>query len=211
MKVPKKFACASTLVLFSLALAGCQTHTTVTALGSGYEEVSHPHHALIDEPEPPRVSFQHRAADGTVTRIWPSLYGVNEVIKGDLALFVADKSFLEPERATHPRLFAVKSPALPLDITDEVLWRWAKANSRDFAKTLEKFALITPAEKNGRLELQLEFTAENKWMGGDKNWPDDGTLQLDWNQVSEILRAVKAKGVVEKDLRWGTEYIGEKF
>jgi hypothetical protein len=29
--------------------------------------------------------------------------------------------------------------------------------------------------------------------------------------VSDILRAVKTKGVVEKDLRWHTPYIGEKF
>ena len=61
-------------------------------MGSGYEEVSHPHHTLIDEPEPPRISFQHRGTDGEIKQIWPSLYSVNEVIKGDLAIFVADKA-----------------------------------------------------------------------------------------------------------------------
>jgi hypothetical protein len=197
--------------LLGLGLAGCQTHKTVAPVSHGYEEVSHPHHALIDEPEPPRISFQHRDADGKTTPIWPSLYGVNEVVKGDLAIFVGDKAFLEPERVTHPRLFAVKSPELPLDITDEVLWRWAKANGKDFGKTLAKFTLVTPAEKNGRLELRLEFSPENKWSGDKEDWPDKSALQLDWNQVAEILRAVKTKGVVEKDLRWHTPYIGEKF
>lgn len=197
--------------LLVLGLAGCQTHSITTPVGSGFEEVSHPHHALIDEPEPPRFSFQHRDADGTVTRIWPSLYGVNEVIHGDLAIFVGDKAFIEPERVTHPRLFAVKPGELPLDITDEVLWRWARANGKDFGRTLQKFALVAPAEKNGGLELRLDFNTENKFFEEDKDWPDTSVLQLDWNQVAEILRAVKTKGVEEKDLRWHTPYIGEKF
>ena len=197
--------------LLGLTLVGCQTHKTTTPVGHGYEEVSHPHHALIDEPEPPRVAFQYRGADDKITLIWPSLYGVNEVIRGDLAIFVGDKAYQEPERVTHPRLFAVKSPELPLDITDEVLWRWSKANGKTFAKTMEKFTLVTPAEKNGRLELLLEFSPENKWLSDDKDWPDTSALQLDWNQVAEIMRAVKTKGVPEKDLRWHTPYIGEIF
>lgn len=211
MKLPKKFVPGFVLALLGLGLAGCQTHTTITPLNGGYEEVSHPHHALIDEPEPPRVAFQHRGADGTVTRIWPSLYGVNEVVKGDLAIFVGDKAFQEPERVTHPRLFAVKAPELPLDITEEVLWRWAKANGKDFGRTMAKFALVTPAEQNGRLQLLLEFSPENKWLGDEKDWPDQSTLQLDWNQVAEILRAVKTKGVEEKDLHWHSPYIGERL
>ncbi len=193
------------LAFLVLGSAGCQTHKSVTPLASGYEEVSHPHHALIDEPEPPRVSFQHRGADGKLTQIWSSLYGASEVFKGELAIFVGDKAFVEPDQVTHPRLFAVKSPALPLDITDEVLWRWSKTNGKDFAKTVERYSVVTPEEKSGGLELQLEF------YSNDKDWPDKSELQLDWNQVSEIMRAVKKKGVVEKDLRWHTPYIGEKF
>ena len=64
---------------------------------------------------------------------------------------------------------------------------------------------MTPEEKNGRLTLHLEFFSD------DKDWPDQGDLQLDWKQVSEIMRAVKTKGVIEKDLRWHSPYIGEKF
>ena len=61
--------------------------------------------------------------------------------------------------------------------------------------------MATPVEKNNQLELQLEF-----WEDGN-GWPDNATLQLDWNQVSDIMRAVKEKGTVHKDLRWGTPYI----
>jgi hypothetical protein len=205
MKRLNNFVSRLALAMLCLGLTGCQLPKSVAPLGSGYEEVSHPKRAFLDEPELPRVSFQHRGTDGKTIQIWPSLYGANEVIKGDLAIFVGDKAYVEPDKVTHPRLFAVQFPGLPLDITDEVLWRWSKISGKDFAKALQKFSLVIPEEKNGRLELHLEFFSE------DKDWPDKGDLQLDWNQVSDILRAVKQKGVVEKDLRWHTPYIGEKF
>jgi hypothetical protein len=104
-------------------------------------------------------------------------------------------------RSVKPRLFAVRSPALPLDITDEVLRQWSNKSGKDFAKALDRFSMVTPAEKNGQLELQLEF-----WTN-EKDWPDKTTLQLDWNQVFDIMREVKEKGTLHKDPRWGTLYI----
>ena len=211
MKSTEFIASTVLLALFGFGLAGCQTHSVTTPVGGGYEEVSHPHHALIDEPEPPRFSFQHRAAGGTVTKIWPSLYGVQEVIHGGLAIFVGDRGYFEPERITHPRLFAVEAPNLPMDITGEVLWRWAQANHKDFGKTLARFTLVTPEENNGALLLRLDFASETPWLGTDKDWPDASCLQLDWEQVAQIVRAVKTKGAEQKDLRWHTPFIGEKF
>jgi hypothetical protein len=132
------------------------------------------------------------------------------VVKGDLAIFVAEKAYLnDGDRGVHPRLFAVRSPAIPLDITDEVLWRWSKANGKDLNKTFNRFNVATPKEQNGELEVHLEF-----WQGSymtDEDWPDTGDIQLDWQQVSEIMQAVEKKGVLQKDLRWNTSYIGEKF
>ena len=197
--------------LAGLTGAGCQTHKAVMPMGGGYEEVSHPQHTLIDEPPPPRISFQHRAADGTVTEIWQSLYGANEVIKGDLAFFVAEKAFVVPDRITRPRLFAVRSPALPLDLTDEVLWRWSKADGKDFGKTLEKFAGITPEEANGGLNLKLEFWTKPEFGALREDWPEVSSIKLTWAEVDEIMQAVKTKGIVQKDLRWHSEYIGEKY
>ena len=210
MKLLNNFISRVALAMLCLGLTGCQLPKSVAPLGSGYEEVSHPKHAFLDEPPLPRVSFQHRGTDGKTSLIWPSLYGASEVIKGNLAIFVGDKAYVEPDKVTHPRLFAVKVPELPLDITDEVLWRWSKTAGKDFTKTLQKFSLVIPEEKNGRLELHLEFLSEG-YLSVEKDWPDQSDLQLDWNQVSDILRAVKTKGVVEKDLRWHTPYIGEKF
>ena len=211
MRQSKNFFALMFLSLLGVGLAGCKTHTTVTALANGYEEVSHPHHTLLDEPEPPRISLQHRTGAGSVSHIWPSLYGVTAVVKDQLAIFVAEKAAIEPERITRPRLFAVTAPDLPLDITDEVLWRWSKLNGKDFGKSLAKFNLVTPAEKNGRLELLLDFMPENRLLGDDRDWPDKSVLAWSWDQVAEIIRNVKTKGVVEKDLRWHSRYLGEKF
>ncbi len=194
------------VVLLSLGLAGCQSHKTVAPLTGGYLEVTHPPSAFSGQTGQPRVSFEQRGSGDLTVMIWPALYGVGEVIQGDLAIFVGDKAYVESgSKVTHPRLFAVKPPELPLDITDEVLWRWSKASGKDFAKTLDKFSLVTPAEKDGRLELQLDFWSD------DKDWPSQSELQLGWNQVTEIMGAVKKKGVVDKDLRWHTPYVRENF
>jgi hypothetical protein len=197
------------IILFLLAilctgLTGCASPDQGTPLGSGYEEKVHPNRTST-EPADTRVSFQYRPPDGKIILIWPSLYGVGEIIKGDVAIFVGDKAYVSPEadtpRGIKPRLFAVRSPALPLDITDEILWQWSKKSGKDFVKTLDRFSMVTPVEQNGRLELQLEFWTE------EKDWPDTGTLQLDWNQVFDIMREVKAKGALHRDPRWDTPYI----
>jgi hypothetical protein len=60
-------------------------------------------------------------------------------------------------------------------------------------------------EKDGQLDLKLEFWTE------EKDWPDTSILQLDWNQVSDIMRAVKEKGVVRRDPRWGTPCLENQY
>ena len=204
MKLIKNPIFHFSLAILCAGLAGCMTPNPVVPLDGGYEEKGHPNRSSPD-PADARVSIQYRAADGKITIIWPSLYGVGEVIKGDVAIFVGDKAFMQPDsdnpRGTKPRLFAVRSPALPLDITGEILWRWSKATGKDFTKTVNRFSMVTPVEKNGHLELQLEFWTE------EKDWPDKTTFQLDWNQVSDVMREVKEKGIMRKDPRWGTPYI----
>ena len=196
------------LAILCAGLAGCMTPNPVAPLGGGYEEKGHPNRSSPD-PADTRVSFQYRAPDGKVTLIWPSLYGVGEVIKGDVAIFVGDKAYVQPDpndpRGTKSRLFAVRSPALPLDITGEVLRQWSKKTGKDFEKALDWLSMVTPAEKNGQLELQLEFWTE------DKDWPDKTTFQLNWSQVFDIMHEVKEKGTLRKDPRWGTPYIGKEF
>jgi len=175
-------------VLFGFGLAGCSTPPIVQPLSNGYVEVTHPQRSMISSDDL-RVSFEYQKPDGKSVLIWPSLYGAGEIIHGDVAIFVGDQAYVssnpDDPRGTRPRLFAVQAPGLPLDITDEVLWYWSKASGKDFAKAEQQFNQAIPTETNNRLELQL-----------------------DWNQVSDIMRAVREKGTVRKDLRWGTPYIG---
>jgi hypothetical protein len=196
--------------LLCLVLTDCAGQKAVTPLGAGYEEISHPVHTFLPGENPPRISLAQVDATGRKTTIWPSLYCFNAVVNGDVAIFVADKAFLNAGQGSiHPRLFAVESPGLPVDITEEVLWRWASANGRDLVKTFSRFSLATPAEKAGQLAVHLEF-----WSGGymtDADWPETGDLQLNWSEVAKIMHSVEVKGVQEKDLRWHTTYIGEKL
>ena len=200
MKLIKNSVVHFSLAMLCLGLTGCSTHHPVAPLGSGFEEESHP-----SRSGDTRVALQYRAPDGIITPIWPALYGIGNVIKGDVAIFVGDKAYVSSDpndpRGMKPRLFAVRSPALPLDITDEVLWRWSKVTGKDYAKAVEWFAMVTPEGKQGGLELQLEFWTE------ETDWPDKTTVQLDWSQVSDIMREVKGKGTLRKDLRWGMPYI----
>jgi hypothetical protein len=196
--------------LLCLVLTGCAGHKAVTPLGDGYEEIRHPVHTFLPGETPPRISLARVDAAGQKTTIWPSLYCGSAVVQGDVAVFVADKAFLNGgEPSIHPRLFAVESPGLPVDITEEVLWRWASANGKDLAKTFSRFSLATPSEKDGQLDVHLEF-----WAGGymtDADWPETGDLQLNWSEVAKIMHSVEVKGVREKDLRWHTAFIGEKL
>ncbi|HEV2438142.1 MAG TPA: hypothetical protein VG077_19275 [Verrucomicrobiae bacterium] len=157
------------------------------------------------DPADARVSLDYRGPDGRTILIWPSLYGTDVVIKGDIILFMGDKAYVSSDpddpRGTKPRLFAAQPPGLPLDITDEVLWYWSKASGKDFTKAVHLLNLATPVATDNHLEVQLEF-----WVN-ENGWPDNSTLQLDWNQVSEIMRTVKTNGKVHKDLRWGTPFI----
>jgi len=203
MELIGKLAFYISPALLCLGLAGCSTPSTIQPLIAGYEEISHP--ARSGDPADMRVSLDRRAPDGRTILIWPSLFETDVVIKGDVAFFVGDQAYVSPDpddpRGTKPRLFAVQASGPPLDITDEVLWYWSKATGKDFPTAVQLFTLATPMEETNRLDVQLEF-----WVGAN-GWPDNSTLQLDWNQVSEIMRTVKAKGKVHKDLRWGTAYI----
>lgn len=176
----------------------------VEPLGNGYARLAHPTRASRDQPETMRVSLEYKKLDGKPILVWPSLYGVDEVVKGDLVIFVGDRAYVHPltdePKGTQPRLFADRAPGLPLDITDELLWRWSKTSGKDFTQAAQLLSLASPSENNGQLQVHLIFASDD--------WPDT-LVQLDWNQVSDIIREVREKGTVYRDLRWHTPYIAK--
>lgn len=195
--------------LLCLGVAGCQTQPSGAKTGGTYVEISHKPHSFLPGDHPARISLNYQDGDGRSTLIWPSLYSKTLVVKEGTALFVADKAFLRNgEPSIHPRLFAVQFPGLPLDITAQVLWRWAVANGKDAGKTFSRFNLAFPQETEGGVVVHLEF-----WSGGyltDEDWPETGDLTLSWAEVGSLMLAVEAKGITQKDARWHTPYIGEK-
>jgi len=194
-------------VLACILCAGCVTHKSVTAIGGGYEEVTHPHHNFNfdSEPPPPRVSLQYRGTDDQIKEIWPALYGSTTIMNSNVVIFVAEKANLA-DHTTHPRLFAVRSTDIPLDITDAVLWHWARANGKDVRKTIDRCAEVQPSQEENGLKVHIDFWPRENYAIRD-DWPDDGSIQLTWKQIDQIIYAVKAKGVLQKDDRWGTPYM----
>jgi hypothetical protein len=192
-----------------LGVTGCQTQPPTAKTGGVYVEISHKSHTFLPGDHPPRISLNHKDEDGHTRLIWPSLYCDALIVKDDTALFVGEKAFLREKKASiHPRLFAVQFPGFPVDITAQVLWRWAAANGKDLSKTFSRFSLAVPAEKDNGVVVHLEF-----WSGSymaDADWPETGDLTLSWAEVSSLMYAVEAKGITQKDPRWHTTYIGEK-
>lgn len=190
-------------VSLCLFLTGCSTSRPARPVGNGYQEVTH--RGKSEDPADVRISLEYRAPDGKITLVWPSLSGVDEIIHGDVALFVGDKTYASSDpdasQAARPRLFAVREPGLPLDITDEVLWDWSRTSGKDTVKAERLLEMVTPVETGGKLDVRLEF-----WEDG-YGWPDKATVELTWNQVLDIMRTVKEKGSEHKDLRWRTSYI----
>ena len=189
--------------LLCFALAGCKTSRPAQPLGGGYQEVTH--QARSGDPVDARISLEYRASDGRITVVWPSLSGVPEIINHDVALFVGDKTYASSDpdapQAVRPRLFAVREPGLPLDITDQILWNWSQKSGKDIAQAERLLEMVTPVETDGKLVVKLDF-----WEDGYA-WPDNGKVELTWDQVLDMMRTVKQKGVEHRDLRWHTRYI----
>jgi hypothetical protein len=158
----------------------------------------------------PRTSLAHKDSEGNTTIIWPSLYCFNEVVHDDTALFVAERAYVrDGTPSIKPRLFAVRFPAPPLDITEEVLWRWAKANHKDFYKSLGRYNVAIPRGGEDGLQINIEF-----WAGSymnDADWPDTGSIELTWKELDDIMADVQKKGMPQKDLRWHTHFTAENL
>jgi len=187
-----------------LWLTGCTTKS-IESLGSGYEEVTYTQPRIFMEQDAHRFALQYRKPNGGKVLIWSSVPSGPD-ITNDIAVFVADtaRESRDPNQpqAMMRRLFAVKSPEMPLDITDEVLWQWSMKTGIDFAEALKIASIVSLSEKGSQLEIRFAF-----WNNND--WPR--LVTLDWNHIPDIMGEVRAKGFVRKDRIWGTSYIENEF
>ncbi|MGA2240987.1 MAG: hypothetical protein ABSH11_02975 [Verrucomicrobiota bacterium] len=197
MKLDNKLVCHFSLAILCVSLTGCGTIPSYEDLGNRYVEATYTSTGLW-EPSGHRFALCYKHSDFWHSTIWPDTLGI--IATNGIAIFSAFVADDPPPpdwpRATHSRLFAVKAPELPLDITDEVLWRWSKQSGEDFAKILRTASIANWEQKNGAVEF-LFATGTHK----------DIIMRLDWNQISDVMREVKEKGVVRKDRVQGTRYI----
>jgi hypothetical protein len=207
MKLNKELTIYLSLAILCTSLTGCASQS-VESLGGGYEEVTYTQPSVFMEQDAHRFSLQYRNQKSRLVMIWPETLGI--IVTNDMAIFRAGKAYEPPypdePRATGWRLFAVKEPNLPLDITDEFLWRWAKQSDGDFAKLLKDPKLFKKVHIGNidRTNSVLEFHTEILDVG-------NGIIRLDLNQIPDIMREVKEKGVAKKDRVWGTSYIEKEF
>ena len=191
---------------FAVALIcfiGCSRNTTrVTPLGDGYEEVVfvYPH---FSEPESHTTTLQFKNSEGKQVMVWPSLMSAT-VVKNGIAVFVANRTMATNKiDGIWPqtwRLFAVRAPEPPLDITDEVVGRWAQESGKDAAKYLDEPEPIEPQEKSGKIDTEFSFY----------DIPG-AVISLSWDQLSNIVDEVKTNGVQNKDLKWNLICVDKKF
>jgi hypothetical protein len=99
------------------------------------------------------------------------------------------------------RLFAVKGPELPLDITSELIGNWARESGKDVSKARTTASLIGGKRTDeGNLEFYVEFS---EGVGPGTNVP------VNWNQISNMMHDVKSHGTEGKDRKFG-RYLTEE-
>lgn len=183
-----------------MTMGGCVfSNRKAEPLANGYVEVTytrgyiHPTH---------QITLQYRNEDGTEVMIWPD-NGATRV-KGDIALFYASKAerSLRPSDdrwPMAPRIFAVKAPAPPLDITSEVIRVWSKESGKDYSESLAKARVVSIEQKGDAFEFRFAVWSPDPW-------PNDRT-RVKWDELLAMMRDVQQNGVKHKDPRYGTAYI----
>ena len=134
--------------------------------------------------------------------IWPSVRG--PVIQNGVAVFVGqaacEQIISDDPQATKSRVFAVKSPELPFDITEQVLTQGAKDRGKSFSEIPRSATIATIEKTSVGIDVGVAFV----------DWTDRD-IKLTWNQISNIMDEVKEAGVVRKDRVLGASYIEKEF
>ncbi len=223
MKPNEKLVVHFSLAILCVGLTGCGLIPRYEDQGGRYAEATYTYPGLW-EPSGHRTALCHSyTTDLWHSTIWPDTFGI--FVTNDVAVFIARKTARVPDpqnrEHTDNRLFAVRWPEMPMDITDEVLWRCAKQPGPQL------YATLVPPFTDGcwpkwvkQSDTNLVEQIENPYMYIDLIDETNGALKfcgpyyqfhLDWNLVPDIMREVKGKGVVRKDRVQGTSYIEKEF
>jgi hypothetical protein len=129
----------------------------------------------------PAAELYYKTNDSKPILIWPFLTG-EMYYTNDLFLFVG--SIRDDQgRIADERYFAVKAPGPAIDVSDDLLRRFAASNHLDFSMVRKKY---TP--------LELKRVSEGIEVGFLGPYQQPNKLLINWSQVFEIIQDVKRTG-----------------
>jgi len=209
------------LPIFYISLTGCVSLPSYEDKGGRYAEATYIRPVLWEESSS-HSALCYKYSDFWHSTIWPDVDGIS--VTNEVAVFEARKTAYIPDPDwsghTDARLFAVRAPEMPMDITDEVLWRCAMQPSPQLFATPERPSAIPWPQWVKQSETNLEELLKNPDIGLMRETNNalefyESTsgqiVHLDWNQVPSIMREVKGKGIVRKDRVEHKAYIEKVF
>jgi len=181
---------------------GCGSPEKISPLADGFEVVTHTPPNILMEPNHTISKLRYRDAKGKPTVIWSYVYEVFQ--KDGVSVFSAQKYYLwnglDKRWWQESRVFAVRATELPVDISTEIVGRWAKESGRNVGTTLTNlyFKGIMGAKVEGD-KLSFHFDQS------DMNVRDASDILVSWEQIKAMMHFVKEKGIVHKDPVLGTK------
>jgi hypothetical protein len=129
----------------------------------------------------PRAELYYKTNNSKPVLIWPFLTG-EMYYTNDLFFFVGDVRDAQG-RLGDSRYFAVKAPGPAMDVSDDLLKRFADSNRLDFEKVKKKYSPLQLKKASEGIEVRFL---------GPYQQPD--TLLISWQQLSNIIQDVKRTG-----------------
>ena len=147
----------------------------------------------------PRAELYYKTNNSKPVLIWPFLTG-EMYYTNDLFFFVGSVRD-EQGRIGDRRYFAAKAPGPAIDVSDDLLKRFADSNRFDFVSVRKKYSpAVLKAISEG--EFEVNFL-------GPYQQPD--TLLINWEQLSNIVQDVNQTGKQHAVEKPHTVYLKKEY
>ena len=187
-------------------LTSC-TRQSITPVGNGFELVTVWHTSFLGEPENAELKLEYKEPHGRGVSVWPRA-GWVVCVRSNHVVFQGDRSvrWIEHDKVwdIEARIFVWQPQSLPVDITSEVLHRWAQDAGKDVS-TAVNHARVKSLKEAGDI-LQVHFEFDGGEFGGADGFPNVDVM-LKWDQIESIAEKVRKDGAVRKDPELGLNYV----